>query len=120
MAVVTQSRGWGFLPPPEEHPPIIREHEGIGVIVVERDSPRLVAQAVLGGFDSISWSPDGGKFLYYSGCVCGFEDITVLDVETGERQRLIGVNEEVGHVIADPAWSPNGKTVAYSQASCGP
>ncbi len=120
MAVVTQSREWGFLPPPEGHPPIIREHEGIGVIVVERGSPRLVAQAVLGGFYSVSWSPDGGKLLYYSGCVSGFEDIAVLDVETGEHQRLFGVDEQVGHVIADPAWSPDGVTVVYSRASCGP
>lgn len=120
VAIVTQSRGWGFVPPPEGRPRTIGEHEGIGVVVLGQDSPILVAQTVVGGFGSLSWSPDGGRLLYHSDCACGFEDIRFVDVATREEQRLIGVLEETGHVMADPAWSPDGKVIVYSRASCAP
>jgi Tol biopolymer transport system component len=81
---------------------------------------RQIAFSVLGSFKSIAWSPDGDEILYYSGCVCGFEHIGVVNVETGEQRRMIGIDEDVGHVIMDPTWSPDGKTIAYSGASCVP
>jgi len=122
LAVVTQSHGWGSVPPPKEHPPIISDQEGIGIVIVNiaetMKQPRLVAWNVLGGFQSISWSPDGNNLLYYSGCVCGFENISLIEIATGGTNLLVGSHEETGHVIADPAWSPDGTTVVYSQAHC--
>lgn len=122
LAVVTQSHGWGSVPPPKEHPPIISDQEGIGIVIVNiaetMKQPRLVAWNVLGGFHSISWSPDGNNLLYYSGCVCGFENISLIEIATGGTNLLLGSHEETGHVITDPAWSPDGTTVVYSQAHC--
>jgi Tol biopolymer transport system component len=121
LAVVTQSFDWGFLARPDErYPQVIEKKEGVGLVLVEENTLELAAFSVLGTFDSIAWSPDGNEILYYSGCVCGFEHIGVVNVETGENQRMIGADEEVGHVMTDPAWSPYGKTIVYSGASCAP
>jgi hypothetical protein len=55
-----------------------------------------------------AWSHDG-RHIVYSASVGGLIDLFVVDVETGERRRL--TNDAFAEL--QPAWSPDGKKIAF-------
>jgi len=123
LAIVTPAHKWGFVPPPEWSPPIMHEFEGMGIVIVplsQREATTMPAWTALGGYVSVSWSPDGDQLLYYARYACCAEQIGVVTMATGETHSLLEVPMDTGHVIAAPAWSPDGKTIVYSQATCAP
>lgn len=120
IAVATHSSQLGFLAAPAGWPRIVKEREGVGIVVFGQDAPATILWTELGGFKSLAWSPDGSQILYYSGCACGEEHIGVVKVATQENRRLFGVPIDTGHMIADPSWSPDSKAIVYTQASCIP
>jgi serine/threonine protein kinase len=87
------------------------EREGGGVFVMGAtgETPRRVADT---GFDP-AWSPDGTKLVYTTEYVTdpyarlALANLWVLDLETGNRQRLDDID------ATGPHWSPNGHRIAF-------
>ncbi len=59
---------------------------------------------------SPNWSPDGKKIVFSGISYGGLSDLYLIEVETGEVQRL--TNDFYDD--RDPVWSPNGRTIAFS------
>ncbi|MGH2528886.1 MAG: hypothetical protein ACRDH0_06090 [Actinomycetota bacterium] len=63
----------------------------------------------------LDWSPDGRHLAYVDGdFFLGHSSIAVVDVETGETQRLTS-----GSLDASPVWSPDGRRIAFFRFSRG-
>ncbi|MBM7513226.1 Tol biopolymer transport system component [Nocardioides cavernae] len=80
-------------------------HGGIRVLRVDSGVDRKVAKSY--GVAGLTWAPSG-RLLAWGGS----EGLTILNLRTGHR-RVIPI--EVGCCPRDPAWSPDGRVVAFSQ-----
>jgi Tol biopolymer transport system component len=85
--------------------------DGIGVI--EEDGSR---RGLAGGRSfAPAWSPDGTQLLYNSYTFTGTDDgIFVVNADGSGARRIIPndvLGEETG--VGRPAWSPDGKTIAF-------
>lgn len=73
------------------------------------------------GFHSVAWftgpalSPDAKRFAVTTDAVDGASDLEVFDVQTGKRSLLL----TQGSNLADPAWAPDGKTIAVTSYTLG-
>ena len=73
------------------------------------------------GFHSVAWqdgpalAPDGKRFAVVTDVDGSGSDLEVYDVATGKRQILLSQ----GANLADPAWSPDGKTIVVTSYSLG-
>ncbi len=124
IACVTNSHGWSFVPGNESGTLFLQESDGASIVTVELQGsqllPTTLAWTPIGNFDSLSWSFDGQWILYYNDCGCGYETIGAVDLASRQRQTLLEVPVDTGHVITAPILSPDGKTVIYLRASCAP
>jgi Tol biopolymer transport system component len=74
-----------------------------------------------GGFHIVAWqdgpsiSPNGRQFAVVTDAGDGASDLEVYDLQTGKRQALLSQ----GSNLADPAWSPDGKTIAVTSYTLG-
>ncbi len=59
----------------------------------------------------MAWSPDGSKIAYTQSFGPRFGTLSVLDLTTGEPQRL---GEGIGSSVGTPTWSPDGEIIALS------
>jgi Tol biopolymer transport system component len=58
-----------------------------------------------------TWDPKGTRFMF-PGITSGEPILTIVDVDTGRKEREIRVSEV--DEIVNPAWSPDGRQVAFS------
>jgi Tol biopolymer transport system component len=74
------------------------------------------------GFHTVAWqdgpaiAPDGKRFAVVTDVSGGSADLEIYDVATGKRQALLSQ----GANLADPAWSPDGRTIAVTSYTLGP
>lgn len=73
------------------------------------------------GFHSVAWlntpalSPDLRRFAVTSDAPAGASDLEIFDLATGKRSSLLSE----GSLLADPSWSPDGKTIAVTSYTLG-
>lgn len=73
------------------------------------------------GFHIVSWfdnpalSPDGKKIAVAADGGDGFSDLVIFDAQTGKRT----VQLSQGSNLADPSWSPDGKTIVVTSYTLG-
>ncbi len=70
---------------------------------------KVIPLKEVAGVSNLSWSPDGSR-IALSGSAEGIRDIYLLDPADGKLERL---TEGRGAEI-QPAWSPDGKTLAFA------
>ena len=66
-------------------------------------------------FDSPTLSPDGSRIAVVADDGQGYSDLMLYDAKTGKQ----GVALSSGSNLADPAWSPDGKTVVVTSYTLG-
>ena len=74
------------------------------------------------GFHTVAWhdgpaiAPDGKRLAVVTDIDGSGSDLEIYDIATGKRQILLSQ----GANLADPTWSPDGKTIAVTSYSLGP
>ncbi len=84
--------------------------DAVAIVEVPSGSTtKVIPLSRVAGASNLSWSPDGSR-IALSGSVDGVRDIYLLDVVGGKPERLTeGRDAEI-----QPAWSPDGKTLAFA------
>jgi serine/threonine protein kinase len=116
------------MSPDGERIAFVSERDGGGIFIMGAtgESPRRISDV---GYDP-AWSPDGGSIVYTTERVTnpygrtGYGLLWVVDLTTGERRRLdtSGPDGDMNGNSADavePAWSPDGKRIAYWAVNSG-
>ncbi len=97
---------------------IVKKDPGGGAETIVLSGLRTRSPA---GFHIVAWhdgpaiSPDGKRVAVVTDAGDGSSDLEIYDLATGKRQALLSQ----GSNLADPAWSPEGKTIAVTSYTLG-
>ncbi len=87
------------------------------LVVVNVESSRRLREYAVEGVGEIStptWSPDG-RSMVFTGLAGGISDLYRLELESGEVSRLT----DDPYAQLHPAYSPDGRTIAYATEAAG-
>lgn len=85
------------------------------VNVASRDIERRIKPNGVGAISTVAWSPDGTR-LVFSGMTGGISDLYLFEFASGLTRRL--TNDL--HADLQPAWSPDGSSIAFITDREGP
>jgi len=95
------TRGGGELPVPSPDGRLIAFDADEGLAVMNRDGSD--ERNLKGCSAPVSWAPDSRRFT----CSVSANGIAVVDVASGAVRQLSATGD-------NPAWSPNGRSIAYT------
>lgn len=85
------------------------------VNIGSRNIEQRIKPANIGAISTVSWSPDGAR-LVFSGMTGGISDLYLYEFASGMTRRLTNdLNADM-----QPAWSPDGSTIAFVTDREGP
>jgi len=105
---------------PRGHRILYRHSSRHGAALMVMDAHGHHKQRLVGGFtEGAAWAPGGGRIVFarYSK-VQHVQDLFIYTLASGHITRL-NVDAGGSRIPADPAWSPDGKTIAFSATDKG-
>ena len=98
-----------------------RDHDSGEIYVMNADGSNVVRLTNNDhGEASPAWSPDGSMIAFGRTIDCSYycsQDLFVMNAD-GSNQRRLETGSGTSLYNADPAWSPNGQVIAFTQQHC--
>ena len=86
----------------------VRDYFRVYIMNQDGSNPRMIGRGT-----GPSWAPDGGQIAVEN----GLHGIDVVQVESGASRTIVTKEDAGGESKAAPAWSPDGRTIAYLDGS---
>lgn len=87
----------------------------LGTVPLKGGAVQVQDTLVESDFGPIAWAPRGTRIAYEAPPPSGIDQVTILDVASGNRATLGNIRDRTGY--RQPSWSPDGSSVALVQES---
>lgn len=98
-----------------------RDHASGEIYVMNADGSNVIRLTTNGSAEtSPAWSPDGSMIAFARTVDCYYsctQDLFVMHAD-GSNERQLATGQGTDLYNADPSWSPNGRTIAFTQQYC--